>query len=144
MHDISQCNVSYFFACRIEQFFLLFQSDRSYDIQIRVPPITYFIRQATGCERLAMNNSKEIGGILSLKHVYEIAVVKSKDPLYDCVPLQQICMDIIAEAQRCGVKVVKHLDKEKFEQFMVERKEIVAKQLKELDDLKQSKLLRTA
>ncbi|KAI2805747.1 hypothetical protein RDWZM_008919 [Blomia tropicalis] len=118
-------------------------SDRSYDMQIRVPPLTYFIRQATGFERLAMNNSKEIAGILSLKHVYEIAVIKSKDPLYDCVPLKKICEDIIQEAKYCGVKIVDRIDPEKYVNFMKERRELVSQQLKELEDARQSKLLRT-
>lgn len=91
-----------------------------------------------------MKNKREVAGIISLKHVYEIAQIKSKDPLYDCVPLKKICQDIIEEAYRCGVKVVKNIDKEKYVQFMEERKEIVAKQLKEFEDARQSKLLRTA
>ncbi|XP_046911773.2 mitochondrial ribosomal protein L11 [Dermatophagoides farinae] len=120
------------------------KADRSYDIQIRVPPISYFIRQATGQARLAMDQSQETAGILSLKHVYEIAQVKSKDPLYDCVPLKKICEEIIEEAFHCGVKVVDRIDEHKYMDFMKQRHEIVAKQLKELEDLKQSKLLRTA
>ena len=90
-----------------------------------------------------MNNSKEIAGILSLKHVYEIALVKSKDPLYDCVPLKKICEDVIVEATQGGVKIVDKIDPEKYKLFMEERRQIVAKQLKELEDIKQSKLLRT-
>ena len=91
-----------------------------------------------------MNNSKEVSGILSLKHVYEIAQIKSKDPLYDCVPLKKICEEIIEEASKCGVKVVDKIDPDKFVKFMAERREIVANQLKELEDMRQSKLLRTA
>lgn len=91
-----------------------------------------------------MNNQKEVAGIISLKHVYEIAQIKSKDPLYDCVPLKKICQDIIQEAHCCGVKIVKNIDKDKYVQFMEERKEVVAKQLKEFEDSRQSKLLRTA
>lgn len=121
----------------------MLKADRSYDIQIRVPPISHFLRQATGFSRLAMNPMKETSGILSLKHVYEIALVKSKDPLYDCVPLKKICEDIIEAAYRSGVKIVKQIDEEKYVKFVEERKNIVEKQLKELDDIKQSKLLRT-
>lgn len=91
-----------------------------------------------------MNSSKEVSGILSLKHVYEIAQVKSKDPIYDCVPLKKICEDIVEEATRCGVKVVDKIDPDKYVAFMKERREIVAKQIKELEEARQSKLLRTA
>ena len=91
-----------------------------------------------------MNPSKEIAGILSLKHVYEIALVKSKDPLYDCVPLKKICEDIIEAATKSGVKVVDRIDPDLYVKFMTERREIVAAQLKELEDARQSKLLRTS
>lgn len=91
-----------------------------------------------------MNPMEETAGILSLKHVYEIAVIKSKDPLYDCVPLKKICEEIITYCYKCGVKVVDKIDEEKYVKFVNERREIVANQLKELEDLKQSKLLRTA
>lgn len=126
----------------LNNYFFLLQSDRSYDIEIRVPPITYFLRQATGFSRLAMNPMEETSGILSLKHVYEIALVKSKDPLYDCVPLKKICEDIIEAAYRAGVKIVKHIDEEKYVKFVEERRNIVEQQLKELENIKQSKLLR--
>ncbi len=144
MHHQCQCMflLNGYFGSLMHHF--TFQSDRSYEIQIRVPPLTYFIRQATGQDRLAMDQSKEVSGILSLKHVYEIAKVKSTDPLYDCVPLKNICEEIIEEAFKCGVKVVDKIDPDKYAKFMAERREIVAKQLKELEDVRQSKLLRTA
>lgn len=91
-----------------------------------------------------MNRRNEIAGIISLKHVYEIALIKSRDPLYDCVPVKKICEEIIEAAYSCGVKVVDKIDEEKYAKFVEERREIVANQLKELEELKQSKLLRTA
>lgn len=109
-----------------------------------MPPISYFLRQATGFDRLASNPREEISGIISLKHVYEIAKVKSNDPLYDCVPLEKICKDVIDFANRAGVKVVERIDEEKYLNFIEQRREEVARQLKELEDIKQSKLLRTA
>lgn len=108
-----------------------------------MPPLTYFIRQASGCERGANNPSKETAGYLTVKHVYEIAKVKSKDPIYDCVPLKKICEDIIESAKTCGIKVVYNLDEEEYRQFLEERKRIVEQQLKELDDKRQAKMLRT-
>ena len=111
---------------------------------IRVPPLSYFIRQAAGAERGAMRQDREIAGYLSLKHVYEIAKVKSADPMYDCVPLQKICKDIIQEAFYMGVKVVPKIDEEEYRKFLEERKQVVANQLKELEDKRQAKMLRTA
>ncbi|XP_054153677.1 39S ribosomal protein L11, mitochondrial-like [Oppia nitens] len=118
-------------------------ADRSYNLTIRVPPLTYFIRQASGCERGAIIPSTETAGYLSVKHVYEIAKVKSADPIYDCVPLNKICEDIIESAKTCGIKVVYKLDNEWYKEFLIERQKIVEQQLKELDEKRQAKMLRT-
>lgn len=81
---------------------------------------------------------------MGLKQVYEIAQVKSKDPLYDCVPIKKICEEIINEAYQCGVKVVPKIDEDKYLEFYKQRQTQAEQELKELDDLRQSKLLRTA
>ena len=52
--------------------------------------------------------------MLSLKHVYEIAVVKSKDPSNDGMEMHNICNQIIGQCISMGVKVVKHLDAEEY------------------------------
>ncbi len=108
-----------------------------------MPPLTYFVRQASGCERGAMNPRTETAGYMTVKHVYEIAKVKSKDPIYDCVPLKNICEIIIEAAKTCGIKVVYKLDEQQYQQFLEERKHIVEQQLKELEDKRQAKMLRT-
>jgi len=118
-------------------------ADRSYNLVIRVPPLTYFIRQASGCERGAMNTRDETAGYLTVKHVYEIAKVKSEDPMYDCVPLHKICEDIIEAAKTCGIKIVYTLDANEYKEFLEERKRTVERQLKELEDKRQAKMLRT-
>ena len=90
-----------------------------------------------------MTPTKEIAGYITVKHVYEIAKVKSADPMYDCVPLQHICELVIESARKAGVQVVHKLDEEEYRLFLEKRKEEVAKQLKELDDKRQAKMLRT-
>lgn len=55
-------------------------SDRSYDLQIHTPPATFFIKQAAGIQRGAMSPGKEISGKITIKHLYEIAVIKKADP----------------------------------------------------------------
>lgn len=55
-------------------------SDRSYDLQIHTPPATFFIKQAAGIQRGAMSPGKEISGKITIKHLYEIAVIKKQDP----------------------------------------------------------------
>ncbi|RWS06066.1 39S ribosomal protein L11-like protein [Dinothrombium tinctorium] len=118
--------------------------DRSYNLKMSTPPISYFLRQAAGVERGAMNASKEVSGKITVKHVYEIAKIKSQDEMYDCIPLQTICKEIIHRARTMGIQVVHRLDANEYAQFLEERKQIVEKQLKEIEEIKQAKLLRTA
>lgn len=117
--------------------------DRTYGLDISSPPINYFLKQATGAERGAMEPKKgEIAGKLSLKHVYEIAKVKSKDEWYDCVPLQKICQEIIDEARYMGFKVVKKLDEEEYSQFLKYREGVIQEQVRFIEEQRQKRLQR--
>ncbi|KAH7972848.1 39S ribosomal protein L11, mitochondrial [Rhipicephalus sanguineus] len=118
--------------------------DRSFDLEMLNPPITYFVKQAAGIDRGAMCPGKETAGLITLKHVYEIAKIKSQDSIYDCVPLQDICKDVMLLAYRCGVKVVKSLTAEEYREFREAREPVVKEQLAALEEKRQAKLLRTA
>lgn len=119
-------------------------SDRTYGLQLSAPPINFFLKQATGAERGAMEpTSGEIAGKLSLKHVYEIAKVKSGDEWYDCVPLEKICQEIIDEARYMGFEVVKHLDEEEYAQFLKYREGVIQEQIKLIEERRQQRLQRT-
>jgi len=119
--------------------------DRSYDLQLSTPPINFFLKQATGAERGAMDaKGGEIAGKLTLKHVYEIAKVKSQDEYYDCVPLQKICQEIIDEARYMGFEVVRNLDENEYAQFLKYREGVIQEQVKFIEELRQQRLLRTA
>lgn len=107
------------------------------------PPLTYFIRQATGAERGANNPREEVAGMITVKHVYEIAKIKSHDSRYDCVPIQKIFQEVCRSARSCGVRVVHRLDEKEYAAFIEERKEIVKQQLLELEEKRQARMLRT-
>lgn len=118
--------------------------DRTFGLQLSSPPINYFLKQATGAERGAMDaKSGEIAGKLSLKHVYEIAKVKSGDEWYDCVPLPKICQEIIDEARYMGFEVVKHLDEEEYAKFLRYREGVIQEQIKLIEDRRQQRIQRT-
>lgn len=118
--------------------------DRSFDMLLSAPPINFLLKQATGAERGAMRaDLGEIAGKLSLKHVYEIAKVKSKDDWYDCVPLKDICQEIIDEARYMGFEVVKHLDEEDYANFLKYREGVIQEQIKEIEEKRQQRLTRT-
>ncbi|KAG9510604.1 39S ribosomal protein L11, mitochondrial, partial [Fragariocoptes setiger] len=110
--------------------------DRSYGLNLSTPPVNYFLKQATGAERGAQDpKSGEIAGKLTLKHVYEIAKVKSQDEINDCVPLQKICQDIVDEARYMGFQVVRELDENEYGEFLKEREQIIKKQVAELEEI---------
>lgn len=84
----------------------------------------------------------EVAGKITIKHVYEIAKMKSKDPGFEYVNLQKICRLVIGSAHTLGIDVVKNLDPAEYAQFLEERKQIVQEQDKELEEKRQAKLLR--
>lgn len=86
---------------------------------------------------------KEVAGKVTLKHIYEIALIKMEDPPNVLKTLQFMCEQIIQTAQNMGIQVVKSLDPEEYQQFLEERKVVVAEQRRELDEKKEAKLLRT-
>lgn len=55
-------------------------SDRSYELVIHSPPATFLLKQAAGIQRGAMFPKKEVAGKITLKHLYEIAMIKLQDP----------------------------------------------------------------
>lgn len=53
---------------------------------------------------------KEVCGKITLKHLYEIALIKQQDPPLEWKPLQEICTMLLATARTCGIEVVRELD----------------------------------
>lgn len=53
---------------------------------------------------------KEICGKITLKHLYEIAKIKSQDPPLEWRSLEEICTMLVATARTCGIEIVRELD----------------------------------
>uniref|UniRef100_A0A0K0G0L1 Large ribosomal subunit protein uL11m n=1 Tax=Strongyloides venezuelensis TaxID=75913 RepID=A0A0K0G0L1_STRVS len=118
--------------------------DRSYDLEICSPASSWLLKKAAGIER-GKSTHDEVVGMLSVKHIYEIALVKSKDKIMVGVPLEDICKKLILTCRSIGIKVQKDdLNPEELKRFLDQRKETVSAQLQELADKKAAKLLRTA
>lgn len=90
-----------------------------------------------------ITTGREVSGIVTLKHIYEIAKIKQEDPGMDVKPLQEICRNIIGTAKSCGIKVVQSLDSKEYAEFLTERAAIVEEQKKQLQEKKEAKMLRT-
>ncbi|ETN74616.1 hypothetical protein RB195_011632 [Necator americanus] len=122
---------------------VLVKPDRTYTMEICSPATSWLLKQAAGIAR-GKSNKDEIAGKLSVKHIYEIAKVKSKDKCLVGVPLQEICRQIIKQCRTLGIEVQREdLDPVELKKFLDERRAIVAEQLKALADKKAAKMLRT-
>ncbi|XP_043494205.1 39S ribosomal protein L11, mitochondrial [Polistes fuscatus] len=117
--------------------------DRSYNLVIHKPPVTYFLKQAAGIQVGRMEKD-EIAGKITFKHLYEIAKIKSEDPPLALMSLQQICVMIIGIARTCGIEIVREIDPKEYDEFLRARELKVEERRKELQLAKESKLLRTA
>uniref|UniRef100_A0A914XJD4 Large ribosomal subunit protein uL11m n=1 Tax=Plectus sambesii TaxID=2011161 RepID=A0A914XJD4_9BILA len=119
--------------------------DRTYAMQINSPMGSWLIKRAAGIRRGASKTiPDEIVGKISLKHIYEIAKVKAKDPVMVGMSLEQVCRCIFLTARSMGVEVVPQLTADELRPFLERRKMEVDRQLKELADKKAAKMLRTA
>lgn len=89
--------------------------------------------------------STEISGIITLKHVFEIAKFVHDENAFAHMDLQQVCISVINKARRAGIKVIKEdLDSDEYKKFLDERKKIEEAQLKEISDKRNAKLMRAA
>nr|SVE70788.1 EOG090X0I63 [Daphnia similis]SVE71418.1 EOG090X0I63 [Daphnia similis]SVE72051.1 EOG090X0I63 [Daphnia similis]SVE72678.1 EOG090X0I63 [Daphnia similis] len=119
-------------------------TDRTFDLIINQPPVTYFLKQAAGIQRAAMKPTQEVAGKVTLKHVYEIAKIKQQDPTQSFLSLETICKQVISIARTCGIQVVSKLDAQEYREFLEQRKLIVEEELKDLQAKKEARMLRTA
>lgn len=91
-----------------------------------------------------MYPSREISGKITLKHLYEIAAIKIKDPPNALLSMEDMCKAIVGAAHCCGIEIVKDLTAEDYAKFLEERKAVVEEQKKELQEKREAKMLRTA
>lgn len=85
----------------------------------------------------------EVAGKITLKHLYEIAKIKSEDPPLVLLSLQQIAQMLVGIARTCGIEIVREIDPEEYGQFLKEREISVKEYIEHLQAAKENKLLRT-
>ena len=117
--------------------------DRSYNLYMSHPPFQYFIKQAAGIQRGAMQYSNQVAGKITRRHVYEIAKIKSEDEMWQEFDLEVICEKVIDVAYTMGVIVVEELDPEEYGKFLQERSEIIKEERAAIQSAREAKLLRT-
>lgn len=101
--------------------------DRTYEMKIGQPPVSYFLKAAAGVEKGASKTGHEVAGMVTLKQVYEIAIVKSQDEAFILrdLPLIEVVKCIIGSARSLGIKVVKDLSAEDYGKFLEERRAVL-------------------
>ena len=85
--------------------FVFSQADRTFSFITTSPPVSYFLKEAAGIEKGAAKPGHEVAGTVTVKHVYEIAVVKSKDPAFEGISLESVCKTIAGSARSLGIKI---------------------------------------
>eukprot|EP00039_Didymoeca_costata_P032466 m.37939 g.37939 ORF g.37939 m.37939 type:complete len:161 (+) comp9373_c0_seq1:83-565(+) len=83
-----------------------YYNDRSFEFTTTAPPNSYFLKAAAGIEKGSDDPGNKIVATLTLKQIYEIAVVKSKDINMRNVPLESICRMLVGSARSIGIKVI--------------------------------------
>jgi large subunit ribosomal protein L11 len=92
-----------------------------------------------------MEPSKKVAGIVSIKHIYEIANYKIQDINCAHMDLKEMCIKVLNTANLAGIRVVKHdLDPKELAEFLAKRKEIEKQELEELAQKRTAKLMRAA
>ena len=81
------------------------QSDRTFSFVTTSPPTSYFLKAAAGVEKGASKPGHEVAGTVTVKHIYEIALVKAKDPAFEGVPLESVCKTVAGSARSLGIKI---------------------------------------
>lgn len=118
-------------------------TDKTFDLDIHMPPATYFIKQAAGIDLGAMKPGHEVAGKITYRHLYEIARIKLQDPPNALLTHQQMCQMLVGVARTCGVEIVRHLDAEEYGKFLAQRKIIVAEQKAAIEAAREAKMLRS-
>lgn len=117
-------------------------SDKTFDLDIHLPPATYYIKQAAGQQIASMKG--EIAGYITLRHLYEIAKIKLADPPNAMKTHEQMTQQLVGVAKSCGILVVKNLDAEEYGKFLEQRKLFIVEQKNEIAAAREAKMLRSA
>ncbi|KIY72915.1 ribosomal protein L11 [Cylindrobasidium torrendii FP15055 ss-10] len=82
------------------------RGDRSFYFVTKTPPTTWLLKQAAGIKMGTGKPGHVWNGTVSLKHIYEIARIKSTDNHMKHIPLESVARMVVGSARSLGVKVV--------------------------------------
>jgi len=82
------------------------KADRTFTFATGTPPASYFLKAAAGVEKGSSEPGRKTVATLSVKHIYEIAQIKGKDPKLQHMTLEALCKCLMGSARSMGIKVV--------------------------------------
>ncbi|XP_063732020.1 39S ribosomal protein L11, mitochondrial [Eleginops maclovinus] len=99
--------------------------DRTYELRIGKPTVSYFLKQAAGIAKGAGQTGHETAGKVSVRAVYEIAQVKAEDDCFKMrnTSLQTVVKRIIGSARSLGIQIVNDLSADEYKLFLEQREE---------------------
>ncbi|XP_043982151.1 39S ribosomal protein L11, mitochondrial isoform X1 [Gambusia affinis] len=99
--------------------------DRTYDLKIGQPTVSFFLKQAAGIAKGASKTGHETAGMVSVKAVYEIAKVKGEDECFKIrdASLETVVKTIIGSARSLGIQIVNDLSADEYKVFLEQREE---------------------
>ena len=80
--------------------------DKSFTFEVKAPATSWLLKQAAGIEKGSARPKNVTAATLSLKHIYEIALIKSKDKVLQDYSLEQVASRIIGQALGMGIEIV--------------------------------------
>ncbi|XP_051901134.1 39S ribosomal protein L11, mitochondrial isoform X1 [Pristis pectinata] len=114
---------------------IIVNPDRTYELKINKPTVSYFLKAAAGIEKGAGRPGHEVAGMVTVKHIYEIAKIKSQDESFQLqdMPLKNVCKSLIGTAQSLGIKVVQDLSAQDYARFREQREEQLKAEVSSLE-----------
>jgi large subunit ribosomal protein L11 len=92
-----------------------------------------------------MEPGRKVGGVISIKHVYEIAKYKNEELNCASYTLKEMCQNVINVANRAGIKIVHNdLNPAELREFLDERKRHEEIELKQVAEKRAAKLMRAS
>lgn len=91
---------------------LVVRPDRTFSFSLRSPSTSWLLLQLIGKEKggdtIGKGKYAKQGylGEISLKHVYEVALIKKTDETHKDIPLKEICKSVVSTAKTLGINVV--------------------------------------
>ncbi|KAG6552046.1 hypothetical protein Mapa_006352 [Marchantia paleacea] len=85
-------------------------TDSSFDFTIKSPKVSYFLKKAAGLQTGGGRAGHDVAGVVTVKHVYEIAKIKQTDPECQYMDLEAISRSILGTARSMGIAVKRDLN----------------------------------